>query len=239
MTETASVAVPAREPLAGLATDTLAAPAGRQIAPPYAGGTDGIQRSQVFPPSAPPDTWMAWRADRTGGIVAQLGSRSTTSRRLASILVGYQFVQNLATPGNSFWTASLRADSLTRLPEARAFTYGFMTISSQPHLYTQPLVAGRTHVFTLGQWMHPAGRLTVRCGVIVSIDFGPGQTAYVEAIARLQSLVQHGPTIFAADGESPAASLAGGPSFDEIATVTRELDPEAPVDLDAAFDGLD
>lgn len=237
-TSPVTVPVPEGEALTGVTADAASV---RQIAPPFAGGTGGIQRSQVFPPAAPASTWMAWRADRTGGIVAQLGSKPTTSRRLASILVGYQFVQDLPTPSHSFWTASLRTDSLSRLPQARAFTYGFMTISSQPFLYTQPLVVGQTHVFTLGQWLHPAGRLTIRCGVIVSIDFGPGETAYVEAIARLLSLVQHGPTIFSAESETAAASEAriAAPSLTEIATVTRVLEDDEPVDLDVAFDGLD
>lgn len=221
--------------------DLAAAAVLRQLAPPYAGSADGIVRSQLFPPAAPPDTWMAWRADRAGAIVAQLGSRATTTRRRASITVGYQFVQELQRPGNYFWSAALRTVSTSRLPPDRTFTYGFMTLSTQPFLYTQPLVPGRTHVFTLGQYQHPAGRVTLRCGVIVSVDFGPGQSAYVEAIASLQSLVLQSPPLFGAEGETPAAALAQGapvPSIEAMEPEVRVLEGEGDDDLVAGFDGL-
>lgn len=242
MTQPANAATTPNDPPVSLA----AAGAGQQIAPPYAGGTDGIVRSQIYPPSAPPNTWMAWRANRAGEIVAQLGSKPTSTRRRASILVGYQFEQTLARPGNYFWTAALRTVALSRLPQARAYTYGFMTLSSQPYLYTQPLVAGRTHLFTVGQYQHPAGKHTIRCGVIVSVDFGPGQTAYVEAIATLQSLALQSPSLFAAEGDVARAAVhEPALSLDDIPTASRMLEVEVEVEGDGdealleAFDGLD
>lgn len=222
------------------AFDLAAAAVGQQLAPPYAGDADGIVRSQIYPREAPAGTWIAWRADRAGALVAQLGSRATTVRRHAAIAVGYQFVQDLPRAGNYFWNAALRTVAVSKLPPERAYTYAFMRISSQPFTYTQPLVPGRTHLFSVGQYQHPAGKVTIHCGVIVSIEFAPGQSAYVEAIANLDSLVLQSPPLFTAAADAARSAEEAAPlSLDEIASATRILAVEGDDDVLGAFDGLD
>ena len=188
----------------------------RQLAPPFLGDETGIKRRRFASPT-PVNTWTATRVDLAGGIVAQLGSRPSDTFNLPSTETGYQ-IEQLVQPGYHVWTASLRVISVSRLPASRTAVSGFLSVAGATPDY-QALVPGRTQLFTTVFWVPDARWVRLRCGIDLSMFFGPGQNAYTEGIVQVQSIVHHEPP----SASDPAAALVAEPAANELDEVEVEI----------------
>jgi hypothetical protein len=171
----------------------------RQLAPPFAGDEPDLWRRRVYPVTLA-STWTAARVNLAGQIVSQLGSKPSTFN-YATTEAGYE-VEHTIQPGVHFWTAAVRIVSVSRLPAPRTLALGSFGVTGvRPQ--TQGLVAGQTQLYSIGLSVTKETRVKVRWTVLLGLLYGAGETAYVEGIAQVQSIVHRVPP--------PIADWAAGP----------------------------